>query len=118
MDLLACFEPVRTILREHAWPGVEEGLSYGTPALKVRGKLLLRLREPNVVVVPCDVDEKELLTQMAPEVFFEIDHYRGYPWILAYLSTIDPIELADRIERAWRQQATKKMIEEFERTNP
>jgi uncharacterized protein YPO0396 len=28
-----------------AWPGVERGTSYGTPALKVKGKLLTRLRE-------------------------------------------------------------------------
>ncbi|ABM47937.1 MULTISPECIES: hypothetical protein [pseudomallei group] len=27
-----------------AWRGVEEGMSYGTPALRVRGKLLARLR--------------------------------------------------------------------------
>ena len=28
-----------------AWPEVEDGTSYGTPALKVRKKLLVRLKE-------------------------------------------------------------------------
>ena len=36
------FDTVRQLGR--ALPGVEEGLSYGTPALRVRGKLFARLR--------------------------------------------------------------------------
>ena len=114
VDINLCFQPIRAILEQRAWPGVEEGLSYGTPALKVRGKLLVRLREPDVVVLPCDLDEKEFLKQLAPEVYFETDHYRGYPWILARLSQIDSDELADRIERAWRMHATKKLLAEFD----
>ena len=30
-----------------SWPEVEDGTSYGTPALKVRKKMLARLREDN-----------------------------------------------------------------------
>ena len=37
------FEDVRNIAL--LWPEVEDGTSYGTPALKVRKKLLVRLRE-------------------------------------------------------------------------
>jgi hypothetical protein len=37
------FDDVRKI--SLAWPEVEDGTSYGTPALKVRKKLLVRLRE-------------------------------------------------------------------------
>ncbi|KKB69776.1 hypothetical protein BBMA_2924 [Burkholderia pseudomallei MSHR1079] len=33
-----------------AWRGVEEGMSNGTPALRVRGKLLARLRGDTLVV--------------------------------------------------------------------
>ena len=39
------FDDVRKIAL--AWPEVEDGTSYGTPALKVRKKLLARLREDN-----------------------------------------------------------------------
>ncbi len=36
-----------------AWPEVEEGTSYGTPALKVRRKMLARLKEDkDSLVVP------------------------------------------------------------------
>lgn len=37
------FETVRAVAL--ALPGVEEGTCYGTPAFRVRGKFLLRLRE-------------------------------------------------------------------------
>lgn len=34
-----------------ALPNVEEGTSYGTPALKVRGKLFVRLKEDGETIV-------------------------------------------------------------------
>jgi hypothetical protein len=108
------FEPVRAVWREAGWPGVEESTSYGTPALKVRGKLLLRLREPGIVVLMCALEEKEFLMSAAPDIYFQVPHYYGYPAILARVATIPPDELADRIERAWRQHATKKMIDEYD----
>ena len=37
------FDDVRAIALK--WPEVTDGTSYGTPALKVRGKLLTRLKE-------------------------------------------------------------------------
>ena len=37
------FDDVRTLVL--AWPEVEDGSSYGTPALKVRKKMLVRLKE-------------------------------------------------------------------------
>jgi hypothetical protein len=37
------FDDIRKIAL--AWPEVEDGTSYGTPALKVRKKLLVRLKE-------------------------------------------------------------------------
>jgi hypothetical protein len=43
-----------------ALPGVEEGTSYGTPAFRVRGKFLARLREDGeTLVVKCDYPERD-----------------------------------------------------------
>src|SRR5579859_7816358 len=109
-ELSAAFEGIREIWREAGWPGVAEEPSYGTPALKVRGKLLVRLREPGIVVLMCDLDEKEFLMQAAPEVYFETNHYKGYPAVLARLATIERDELRAMIEKTWRKAATKKML--------
>src|SRR5690606_8415944 len=60
-------------------PEVDEGTSYGTPALKLRKKLLCRVKDPDTVVLICPLEEKELLIAAAPEIYFETDHYRGWP---------------------------------------
>jgi len=113
-DLDAAFEPVRAVWREAAWPGVVEEPSYGTPALKVRGKLIVRLREPGILALRCEMDEKEFLMMAAPEIYFETEHYKGWPAVLIRLDSIDPSELRERMENTWRRLATKKMVQEYE----
>jgi hypothetical protein len=96
-----------------ALPGVEDGTSYGTPALKVKGKLFVRLREDGEsVVLPCDFDEREVLLVAAPEVFFLTDHYRGYPLILLRLAGARRAELPEILERAWLRVAPKRLLAE------
>ncbi|MDR3688534.1 MAG: MmcQ/YjbR family DNA-binding protein [Fimbriimonas sp.] len=112
-DLSEFFEPIRKILAQARWPGVEEGLSYGTAALKLKGKLLCRMREPDVLVLRCELDEKEFLIQSAPEIYFETDHYKGYSAILVRLEAIDAEELKERIEKYWTSIASKKMLDEY-----
>ncbi|MFI5385973.1 MAG: MmcQ/YjbR family DNA-binding protein [Fimbriimonadales bacterium] len=113
-EMTAGFEPVLAVSREAAWPGVTEGLSYGTPALRVGSKFFLRLREPDVLVIRCDLDEKEFLMMAAPDIYFETDHYKGWPAVLIRLSKIDKDELRERLEKSWRMLATKKMIAEYD----
>jgi len=52
------------------FPGVEEGLSYGTPGFRVRGKFLARLREDgNTLVVKCGDDERDFRMKADPKTF-------------------------------------------------
>ena len=51
------FDDLRTMLL--AWPEVEFGSSYGTPALKVRKKLLTRLKEDGDSITLHDVEPDE-----------------------------------------------------------
>jgi|SRR5262245_14551803 len=84
-------------------PGVEDGLSYGTPSLKVRGKLLLRLREDGeTLAVRVDYPMREALMQAEPETFFITDHYRNYPAVLVRLASVDRKRLHEVLEHAWR----------------
>jgi hypothetical protein len=94
-----------------ALPGVEEGLSYGTPAFRVKGKLLARLKEDGgTLVLRIDLDEREALMAADPDTFFITDHYRGYLWILVRLSSVDPDDLRRMLEAAWRKQAPRSLI--------
>ena len=64
--------------------GVEEGTSYGKPALKFRGKMLAATTapDPDSFVLHVAVDEKEVLIETDPTTFWETDHYRGWPAVL------------------------------------
>jgi len=94
------------------FPEVEETTSFGTPALKVRGKMLCRLRtNPDALVLRViDVGDAEALLKGQPDVFFSTPHYDGYPYVLVRLEVIDPIELSELIEDAWRLRAPKRVI--------
>gem|GEM_PF-1294027 len=87
-------------------PNVEESTSYGTPALKVRGKLFVRLKEDGeTIVLRSDSFDREHLLSSAPETFYITDHYKDYPWVLVRLAKVDAAQLAVLLEDAWRRVA-------------
>lgn len=90
--------------------GLERGLSYGTPGLRVRGKFLAREKDPGTLVMRCPVDEKAILIEAEPMVYFETDHYRGYDAILIRLGEIDDARLMARLETAWLTQAGERLV--------
>jgi len=109
-DLSSDLKRVKRLIAAAKLPEVEEALSYGMPSLKVGGKFLSRVREPDVLVLMCALEEKEFLMQTNPDVYFETDHYKGWPAVLIRLSKIDDEELTHRLQVAWRQQAPKKVL--------
>ncbi len=93
-------------------PGVEEGTSYGTPALKVRGKLLARLHENGALVVRVGADAQEALLAMEPEVYFITPHYAGGWAILVRLDIIEDAAMRSLIVETWRGNAPKRLVAE------
>src|SRR5258708_37287014 len=85
-DARVTFDDVRKIAL--GWPEVEDGTSYGTPALKVRKKLLVRLREDvdSLVMPGVPQDEREMLVESQPKGFYFTDHYKDYAYVLVRLS--------------------------------
>ena len=98
-----------------ALPGVEEGLSYGTPGFRVRGKFLARLWEDGeTLVVKCGDDERDFRMKADPETFFVTEHYRGYPTVLVRLARVSQADLRAVLEEAWRRQAPKRLVKEYD----
>jgi hypothetical protein len=94
-----------------ALPEVEESTSYGTPALKVRGKLMARLKEDDeTVVLRTTWEERERLMMLYPTVFFVTEHYRNHPWVLMRLSTVTSLLLGQVLESAWRFSAPRSLL--------
>jgi hypothetical protein len=99
------------------FPGVEIGTSFGTPALRFKGKGgLCRLRtDPDALVLRvADMGEREALLQGQPEAFFSTPHYDRYPYVLVHLDAVDPGELAELLEEAWRIRAPKRLQATFD----
>ena len=96
-------------------PEIEVSTSYGTPSIKVRGKMLARLQEDGeTLVLRTDFVARQILTQADPEAFHFTEHYRNYPLVLVRLGVVQRAALPDLLERAWREVAPKRLIEEFD----
>jgi hypothetical protein len=101
------FEAIRKMAL--ALEGVEEGTSYGTPAFKVNGKMMARLREDlAALVVGLPIDDREELIKADPETYFITDHYLNYPWILVRLAKVRPDAMRDLLRGAWRLALKQK----------
>jgi len=100
------------------FPGLETSTSYGTPAFRVRKKLLLRMHpsEPAAVLRISCLDEQEALIAMDSKTFYITSHYEGHPFVLARLSKVKSRQLLEIVEASWRQAASKRQISEFDET--
>lgn len=98
------------------FPGVEESTSYGTQALKVRGRLMCRMRtDPDALVVRViDMGEREALLQGEPDAFFSTPHYDGHPYVLARLEAVEPGQLGELLEDVWRLRAPKTLVASYD----
>lgn len=97
-------------------PEVEESTWAGTPSLKVRRKSFCRLRTaPDALVLRvADMGEREALLQGEPDAFFTTPHYDGYPYVLVRLDVVDPQELDELLEEAWRTMAPKRVVAAYD----
>ena len=105
------FDTVREIAL--ALPGVEESTAYGSPALKVGGKLLAcipinKSAEPGSLMVRVDFARRAELLAESPDVYYVTDHYENYPSVLVRLARIHPDALRDLLGMAWQFVTAKK----------
>lgn len=110
---MAGWETVREIAL--SFPDVEEDAS-GRTAFRVRGKLFAwtaRERDGGGLAVRVDREEKPLILDSNPDVYFSSPHYTGYPGVQIRLELIDREELQGRLEDAWLIQAPKRLAADY-----
>ena len=106
---MADWKTVRKIAA--SFPEVEAS-AEGRSSWRVRGKLFAweaRERDGGGLAVRVDREEKQLILDANPEVYFASPHYRGYPGVQIRLELIDEEELRERLEDAWLIQAPKRL---------
>lgn len=111
-NLDGVFARITQLAAARALPGVTEATSYGTPALKVRDRTFVRLKDSATLVLLCPAEQKTLLMEISPDIYFETPHYVGYAAVLVRLDAISDEELSLRLEDAWRFKAPRKLAAE------
>ena len=107
------WEDVRSLALR--FPGTEESTSYGTPAIRARTSLLARLRDDGeTLVLRVDPEERLALVHEQPDVFYVTRHYEDWPFVLVRLAEVDPEELAELLEEAWRDVSPARAVSAYD----
>ena len=106
-------------------PGVEEGVVYGTPALKLGKRMIAciashKSAEPGTLAVRTDFEQRDALIEEAPDIFYLKDHYKGYPFVLVRLSKVNPDAMRDLLGAAHRavSEAEQKKKQQQQKKRP
>ncbi|MGC2636620.1 MAG: hypothetical protein WA294_05550 [Acidobacteriaceae bacterium] len=99
-------------------PGVERAVSWGSPALKMKGaggKLQLvacvptnKAAEPGSLMFRMDRRERGALLEEAPELYYVKPHYEDYDAVLVRLERLRPDVARDLLRVAWRFVGKKR----------
>lgn len=97
-----------------ALPAVEVGSAYGTPALRVRGKFMCRLREDGeTLAIRCDPEERPFMIDAHPGVLFVTPHYEAWPMVLVALPGATEALVRELVEDAWADRAPRRLLEAY-----
>jgi hypothetical protein len=82
-------------------------MTYGTPALKVGGKMFAcipshRSAEPKSLAVRMSFLERDLRMQAEPGTYYLTPHYVSYPVVLARLARLDDDALRELLDVGWQ----------------
>jgi hypothetical protein len=105
------FSDVRKIAQ--SLDGIEESTAYGSPCLKVHGKMFAciainKAAEPNSLMIRMPVEQRNALIEEEPGVYYLKPHYEPYPCVLVRLSKVHRDALRDLLQGAWREASAKR----------
>jgi hypothetical protein len=97
-------------------PGTEVSTAYGSPALKVNGRIYAGIAinkeaEPNsLMVYLADFEQREALLTEDPATYYVKPHYEPYPVVLVRLACVTHDALNDLLRGAHRVVSSKKPV--------
>jgi hypothetical protein len=99
------FRTVRSIGLRLA--GVEESTMYGSPALKLEGRLVAciasnKAAEPGTLVLRTTFEQREVMIAEEPDTYYLKPHYETFPVVLVRLSRVTREAMQDLLAGAAR----------------
>ena len=99
-------------------PEVEESTSHGSACLRVRGKIFASVRDEENGVHFCPLEQKDFLLEVSPEIYWQTDHFKGWPAVIVRLDVVGDDELTQRLVEAWRHKAPKRLAAAYDAARP
>jgi hypothetical protein len=98
-------------------PEVEVTTSWGTPSLKVKGRLFARLRaeDDGGLALRCAPEDKEALVLGDDPAYYTTPHYDGYAYVLVDLDRADATQVREMVDEAWHAAAPVRVRQRRER---
>jgi hypothetical protein len=109
------FEELKALALSLNLPGVVEATSWGQSCLKAHGKLWAWWSpSEHAPVFKVSIEEREVLCEAAPEVFFVTPHYRSHALVLMRPDGFDEAWARANLVRTWRAMAPKKLLKAYD----
>jgi hypothetical protein len=93
-----------------AWRVRDAVLVRRNPRLRVPDEDSIRNARGELVAIRVDRREREAVLQEDPTTFFVTPHWQSSPFVLAWLATVDPVELRELLVDGWRFLAPKRAV--------
>jgi hypothetical protein len=107
------WKAVKKLVRE--FPGTEEAAAHGRQGFRVGKKFLCAFNEQeNALGLRISMEERELLMEQAPRIYYVTDHYRPFPTVLVSLKHVTAEELRHQLERRWREAAAARLVKAYD----
>jgi hypothetical protein len=98
-----------------SFPETEERETWGHPTFRVRAKMFAAMdSEGTSVTVKATREAQAALVGSEPETFSVPAYVGQHGWVSARLDRVDPEELAELVEEAWRLTAPKRVVRAFD----
>ena len=99
-DLATLLARLVRLVEARGLPGVSKP-SGKQPALAVGDMPFASITEPTTLALPCPNDQKVLLMDISPDLYFETEEQVGQDCVLVRLDRISDEELSLRLHDAW-----------------
>lgn len=101
-ELDTALSRIETLARGRGLDNLGRGGSGEQPELVVGDRPFARLLSSKTLMLPCPEEQKALLLDISPTIYFESDDLVGQSAVLIHLDKIDNEELSLRLDDAWR----------------
>jgi hypothetical protein len=98
-----------------SFPEAVEKETWGHPTFRVREKMFMAMDEGGTsVTVKASKEAQAALVGSEPETFSVPAYVGQHGWVAVRLDRVDPEEMAELVDEAWRTTAPKRVVKAYD----